>query len=238
MAANNPISLREAQEDAWQSFMSFADRHAQSTWMFRGLASTDYELQPKVGRPSIASYDQDRERTVFKSFVRRAKLFLPNQSLNGWDWLAVAQHYGLPTRLLDWTSNPLVAAYFAVSEYPPGDRSQNAKIVAVRVKRFMNTDEVEDPFAVEKVGFVAPPLHVHRIASQRGFFTIHPDPGTPWEPDGIVTFEIDQAFRRFFQRKLFYFGVDAAHIQADLEGVCKTLMWQYERGIAVGKAGY
>jgi len=44
--------------------------------------------------------------------------------------------------------------------------------------------------------------------------------------------------RHFFRRKLFYLGVDPAHIRADLDGLCETLEWQLIHKIAVGSFNY
>ena len=232
------IRKRRLQEKAWRDLMAFVDLHADSRWVFRGVGSAaDHKLVPKVGRKDYGRYDEDREQVIFKNFRRRARIHVTHPSLNDWDWLALAQHHGLPTRLLDWTTNPLAAVFFAASSQPS---DKNAKIYAVRIRDVIDELREPDPFSVASVKFLIPSASVPRIVAQRGLFTIHHRPNRIWRPRESAghTFLIRREYRQFFQRKLFYLGIDSSHIMTDLDGLCQTLGWQYRRGIAVGKVNY
>lgn len=56
------------------------------------------------------------EEHILRNFIRYARPYFPTPPVNEWEMLVVAQHHGLPTRLLDWTYSPLVATHFATAE--------------------------------------------------------------------------------------------------------------------------
>lgn len=228
--------IAEAQRRLWLEFLDFAQRHGSPHWLFRGVADAENHLLiPKIGRDQ-ARYNPGTEQILFKNFKRRARQFLDTRQLSEWDLLAMAQHHGLPTRLLDWSTNPLVAAFFAVSSAPGGT---SARVYAFQATEVVDTDRVDSPYDVDRVSVFIPPAVAPRIVAQRGVFTVHPDPVQPLAATGGRTgrhwFDIPAINRSYFERRLFGMAIDPSVIMVDLDGLCKALEWQFNRGVALGK---
>jgi len=87
--------------------------------LFRGHNISDWKLEPKIARSEFhLRRHNDSEERMIETFKRHSKQFLSKDLNNYWDYLALAQHYGMSTRLLDWTKNPLAALWFCVNKKP------------------------------------------------------------------------------------------------------------------------
>jgi hypothetical protein len=106
----------------WEELQSALFQHSwdenigrfRSSYVYRGMWNTSFDL-----RTSLIRLGGDYKR--FEPYLlRNFKKYAHSNAAPGnsiWNWLAVAQHHGLPSRLLDWTYSPYVALHFATAEF-------------------------------------------------------------------------------------------------------------------------
>jgi hypothetical protein len=200
-----------------------------STMFFRGQSDADWPLVPKAGREEFRHIEDDYLFADWKSAVRSHDGIQARTEL---ELLALAQHHGLATRLLDWTANPLIAAFFAVWEH----RDCDAAIFAYDACECLPADFPERPFRVGSEGNVIgwkPDPFTPRIQRQCGLFTIHYPPTAPHYAlrrlERMVRFVVDRRYREQLREELAYYGFTRGTLFPDLEGASAHLNWSIHR---------
>ncbi len=91
------------------------------TFWYRGCGRMGHELKPSLYRHNGSKTIEDLialEKRLLARFKQKSIPFLSRTMSDSWEWLFLMQHYGVPTRLLDWTESPLMALFFAVTLCP------------------------------------------------------------------------------------------------------------------------
>lgn len=204
--------------------------------LYRGQ-SLDKALLPKIARYDVPEVEKI-EREMLEDFQRRSLHLIDFEPGNSWDWLALAQHHGMATRLLDWTENPLIALWFSMAGKPEGRHSDYSVVWGFNVpaEDIVASTERIDPFQ-EGTTKVFKPNHItKRISAQFGWFTIH----RYNEERKFVAFEKHKSYsERLFKikvnsecfseckRRLHNFGINSASMYPDIDGLAKHVEWLF-----------
>ena len=126
----NHAGVREYRAETWEVLQQLLFRNAwrgdigrvRSPYVFRGQSNADYGLDSSLQRYVGDSGRWDIEAHLLRGFARYARKEMQHRDIRiGTEFVALAQHYGLPTRTIDWSYSPYVAAYFATRGRPDVD---------------------------------------------------------------------------------------------------------------------
>src|ERR1700734_4089370 len=118
--------VREIRKE-WRHTKEDSKGGSRPLW-FRGQRSAEWDLRPRIYRPEYEGADDSEIRLEFEG--NGLQLAATNLNRTKWEWYFLMQHYGAPTRLLDWTGNPLAALYFAIADECEEDNKNDAAVWA------------------------------------------------------------------------------------------------------------
>jgi len=131
--------------------------------LFRGVSNLNHELIPSLFRRTKIDDIDIREKNMLWLFTTSAKPLLNNQPDSKLEWLVIAQHHGLPTRLLDWSLSPLVACFFAVESLSKEDGA-----IYIHDRRKFKKEEEVDLEKLKEVIAFTPSHSSRRVTAQSG----------------------------------------------------------------------
>ncbi|MGO4704041.1 FRG domain-containing protein [Dyella sp. 2RAB6] len=219
-----------------------AQLNGATSCLFRGHRDATWGLKPGIARYTRNSAEMECD--MLEEFKRRSIPYLESSvDLHDADWLAIAQHHKMPTRLLDWTGSALTALWFAINQQAEAspDRTRPAQPAAVWILEYKKTDlitekERNNPLTITRTALFKPRHVTRRIAAQDGWFSAHR------AHDGkdvrFVSLETNQEFKR----RLHYVTIPAdafgpMRLQLKIAGVTGAALFPDLDGIASAVTG-
>jgi FRG domain len=238
--------------ESWDAFLSLVNQPPYSNWAFRGERDERWPLFSSISR-YFQNFDVARdawsaqEGRILRIFKRKAHQFLaqPPDPEDDFQWMALMQHHGAPTRLIDFTWSPYVAAFFALQ-----------RTLADGVVWAMNPAHVESSRSTKRIK-VDPRIHGNfsryflegkrhiiwigephtmnrRLIAQSGTFAVPGVLDVPVEEivrdseNVLAKIVLANSVREVGMRELYRMNITNATLFPDLDGLAKSLRYELE----------
>jgi hypothetical protein len=250
------VSFETRVLDSWDAYLRVITDPPFANWSFRGQANAAWPLSSTLTRYfttfQISQADWNgRERRSLRIFKRKATHFLTHvpKADDDFEWLALMQHHGSPTRLLDFTKSPYVAAFFALER-----AEQDAAVWAADWSRMPSLTPVTrgeirerapsftlrelqagNVLAKGQIGFGEPYIMNRRLIAQSGTLAVPPVLGLPIEEilrstrGALLKMILPRAsVRPTAMHELYRMNITNATLFPDLDGLARSLAYELE----------
>lgn len=209
-------------------------------YLYRGQ-NVDASLLPKAARTDRSHNSTAAEKRLLSELRLRGGMLF-DSAIDDWELLCIAQHHGAATRLLDWSTNPLVGLWMALADVPrPTAKNVYVYVFEVDKEWILPSEGRPSPFEIKRTRVLQPPLNNPRVAAQSGWFTAHKfneqkgktscfvpleEQKDYWEK--LMRFSVPVEKRYSLLKQLDKLGVNAQTMYPGIEGLCKHMSWRYE----------
>jgi hypothetical protein len=215
--------------------------HGELTLWYRGQKSASWHLTP--GEYRYPQLDADEIRS---EFILKSRELVKTAAQTDWEWYFIMQHYGLPTRLLDWTSGSLIGLHFALRE-STGQTDAAVWVIDPWALNGWSTGSPDlimtggnpDPIGAKylrpvykklrmpsKPIAIIPPYNSQRITAQRSAFTVHGSSRRDLDSQfkaHLARITIPSAVVLQMRRQLRSLGISEFSLFPDLDGLSRDI---------------
>lgn len=242
----------------WREYWTGIKYDTETPW-FRGVSNSEYDLEPGLYRETLRKPDISEEEALGMSgeFARRSIPFLKSKIASEGENYHLMQHYGMPTRLLDWTEGSLIALFFSIRTFKHSSIPCVWMLNPWRLNKFvksynifytdysmsMNKEEKEAviPYFYDRAKTtlpvypiaVLPPHIVNRIVAQRSVFTLHGKKGginkllQKDKKHQVFQIRLDPKHIDKLKEQIVSLGISETSLFPGLEGLAKEIKWEY-----------